>query len=448
MVNKFERRHEEMMKDKPKKVIPKSKPNNESKKILTDPKLLDLLIKETDKKVVKEVDTRKTIIAFKCGELVENAEATSYNLLLAEDSGVGKDYVLKKTLEIFPKENRLHKAKITPEVLAYWHNGNNKGEEEWSWNGKSLYLEEISYATLNSDTITAFLSNKNFNGTVLINQTIKELVINGKPVVFVTSASKNPKEDQLRRLSMCHLNDSIDQTKEVVKRRCEFKEQGKSVDYDSKITEALRYLDRIKVKIPFARALGEALLNKVNVHRILRTNIDKYLDIIASITALHQYQRNFKQGEDRICYCIAEYEDYENALPVLNKITETISTIPLTKEKKRVLEIIRDIEEKDNENCYHTASEIEAKVTFWSKPTLYKRLKELADAEFLEQDNVSRINSQDKTYKVLAYRTTNISKFEFPGVEEIKKMEKKLNSVNTIKTVNSLNSVNTTPSTH
>lgn len=409
--------------------------DEESLKILKNPKLMDVLIKETDKKVVREEDTRKTIIAFKCGELVENAQPTSYNLLLAEDSGVGKDYLLKKTLEIFPKENRLHKAKITPQVLAYWHNGYK--EPDWNWNGKSLYLEEISYNTLNSDTITAFLSNSNFNSTVLVNQAIKELKVNGKPVIFVTTASKNPKEDQLRRFSICHLNDSIDQTKEIVRRRCKFKKEGKSIDYEKKVTRALSHLKRVKVKIPYAEELGDALINIVNVHKILRTNIDKYLDIIASITALHQNQRE----RDKEGYYLATEEDYEIARPILNKITKTISTIPLTKEKKKCLSMIRELEENDDENEFHTNKEILGKITFWSRPTLYKRLQDLADSGFLTQENIEKIDNKDRTYKVLAYKTVNASKFTFPEFEDIKKLAEDVKSVKTTKSFKSIKTV-------
>lgn len=397
----------------------------EPKIILKTSNLIDVLIKETNKKIVKEVGTRKTIIAFKCGSLVKNSEPTSFNLLLSEDSGVGKDYVLKKTLEIFPEDNHFHKSKITPQVLAYWHNSLNENEN-WSWKGKSLHLEEISYSTLNSETLTGFLSNKNYSGVVLIKQKTLELEINGKPSIFITTASKNPKKDMLRRLAMCQLNDSVNQTKEIVKRQSECAKKGKSLDYNKEITEALKHLKKVKVRIPFADKLGIALLNKVSkAHKILRTNYPRYLDIIKSFTALYQYQRE----RDDNGYLLATYEDYKNALPVLNKITTTGSTIPLTKEKKEILKIINNLGDD-----FHDVSEINGKVTFCSKQTLYKRLKELANDDFLVQDKVTKEDTKGRDYKAMGYKPADIDSFEFPKVKEVKNLEN-VETVDSVETV-------------
>lgn len=392
--------------------------------------IIGKIIQETNKKVVREVDTRKTIICFKAMSLVENCEPTSTNLLLAEESGIGKDYLLKKTLEIFPKESHFHKAKVTPEVLAYWHNGLNENNDNWTWDRKSLHLEEISYNTLNSDTLTGFLSNKNFTGLVLIKQRATELRINGKPSFFITTASKNPKKDMLRRLSMCQLNDSIDQTREIVKRQSKYAEQGESLEYDDKVTKALRKLKTVKVKIPFASKLGKVLLKEIPItNKILRTNYLRYLDIIRGFTALYQYQRE----EDDEGYLLATYEDYENAIPVLNKITNTSSTIPLTKEKKKIIDIIESFGDG-----FHEVSKIDSKVTFFSTQTLYKRLKELADDEFLIQDRITRTNTKGYEYKTMAYKTTNMGKFEFPSV-------KKLETVDSVKSLETVETVDEAP---
>ena len=315
--------------------------------------------------------------------------------------------------------------------MAYWHNA--KFEPEWTWKGKSLYLEEISSATLNSDTLIAFLSNESYEGTVLVKQRPIELKIDGKPVIFVTTASKNPRKDHLRRFAMCQLNDSVDQTKEILRRQSEFAKSGKPMDYDPKITKALSKLKRVKVKIPFADKLAEALLNKIpNAHKILRTNFPRFLDIIKAVTALYQYQREI-DGED---YLIATLEDYEKALPVLNKITETSSTIPLTKEKKKILEVIRELGEGE----FHEVSEIDAKITFCSKPTLYKRLRELADDGFLIQERITRIDERERSYKTIGYKLSLIFDFKFPTLEEL--LEKKFKTVKSIKTVKTVNSVN------
>src|SRR3989338_2079953 len=82
---------------------------------LENPDLFEeITVTELDKKIVGEIEARKVI--FLCaagGRLVENAQIASFNLLVNDEAGTGKDYVTSKTLEILPKEVYIHKTRIS-----------------------------------------------------------------------------------------------------------------------------------------------------------------------------------------------------------------------------------------------------------------------------------------------------------------------------------------------
>src|ERR1044072_3723685 len=61
--------------------------------ILRNPNLFDNLINELDKKIVDEKASRKVIVLNANGRLVQNCQVASYNLLINDDAGTGKDYI-------------------------------------------------------------------------------------------------------------------------------------------------------------------------------------------------------------------------------------------------------------------------------------------------------------------------------------------------------------------
>jgi len=106
--------------------------------ILKDPNLFEkIAISETDKKIVGEIPARKVIVLCAYGgRLVENSQTASFNLLVNDDAGVGKDYVTGASLELLPKQYYIKKSRISPTVMNYWHNA--EDEPSWTWDG-SVY---------------------------------------------------------------------------------------------------------------------------------------------------------------------------------------------------------------------------------------------------------------------------------------------------------------------
>ena len=320
---------------------------------------------ELDKKIVREYGTRKAI--FLCaagGRLVENCQIASYNLLINDEAGTGKDYITGKTLEILPKEVYIKKTRISPTVFTYWHNS--EYEPEWTWDGKVFYTEDISESVLNSEVFKVMCSSGS-EATIVIRQRAIDIDIVGKPVMITTTATATPSPELTRRFEIVNLNESIDQTKEIMKRHCEYAMKGITPEYNSEITLALSLLERVKVKIPFADKLHSLFPAR---SLMMRTKFPRFLDFIKASTAFHQ----FKREKDDEGYLIAEGQDYDIATEVMKKLSSNKYLISLTRNQRRIVEHL-DSMIKINPEYSESASKIREQMSnFISLPAIQTNL--------------------------------------------------------------------------
>ena len=300
----------------------------ESLKVLSNPKLFDNITKgEFDKKIVGEVETRKVIFLCAQGRLVENHQLASYNLLVNDEAGTGKDYVCGAVLEILPKDCYIHKTRISPAVFTYWHNP--EYEPNWTWNGKVFYPEDISEMVLNSDVFKVMTS-KGSSATIIVKQKAVEIDVRGKPVMITTTATATPNPELTRRFVILNLDGSEEQTKEIMRRHSEFKKKGIVPEYDDKYSKAMRSLSRVKVKIPYADLIDKYFPSK-NI--IMRTHYPRFLDFISASASFHQFQRKV----DSEGYLIAEGQDYDLARACFLKLCSNKYMISLTINQKKIL---------------------------------------------------------------------------------------------------------------
>ncbi len=341
--------------------------------LLEHPKLINILLDETDKKVVGEGDARKVILLVANGRNVENpCEKASYNLLVGGSSGVGKDYVTSNTLDILPKEETIKRRRITKKVFAYWKNA--KFDPEWTWDKKTFYGEDVSNAVLNEDVFKVMLSSGNATSTIIINQKAVDIEIRGKPVIIITSAEADPKNENLRRLPNIELDESVNQTKAIMLRQSEFAKNGISMEYDPEVTNSLYLLKRVKVKIPFADKIAKHFPTE---HHIMRTNYPRFLDYIKSSCSLYQYQRDRDESYE---YFLATKEDYELARVCFAKTINNKNLIPISHNQRKILEVIRS-----NNLSDFTVNDIIAKITFMSDRALRTNLDKLTNYGFFNK---------------------------------------------------------------
>ncbi len=380
--------------------------------ILENPNLLNTIVKEISKKVVGEEETIKTILLSCFGSKVENHQIASYNLLINSESGAGKDFVAYNTIQILPKETWLKRTRITPNVFTYWHNP--KFEPEWSWDGRICYLEDISDTVMNAEVFKTMCSSGS-SATVLINQIPIDIEIKGKPVMVLTSANASPNTEVTRRFTIVNLDESVNQTEAIMKRQANHETNGLEVEYNKNLTNALAKLKRIKVKIPYAEVLPE-FLPKNSI--IMRTHFQRFLDLIKSSCALHQYQR----VQDENDFYLADGQDYDIAREVLLKLTSNPFMIPLTHNDKKLLEIFDDLVEPIS------AKELEAKVNFLSVAQMYNLLNKLSKYGFLEKTIKEYEDSRKNSTAWFKSDSIKVSPLKIPKWSEIK--ENLLNNKN------------------
>lgn len=299
--------------------------------ILKNPELLNIIDAELDKQIVNEKKARKVIFLSANGRLVKNCQVASYNVLVNDEAGKGKDFVTGHVLKILPSEVFIHKTRISPTVFTYWHNA--QYEPDWTWNGKVFYPEDISETVLNSDVFKVMCSGGS-SATMVIKQRAVDITIKGKPVMVTTTASATPNPELTRRFIILNLDSSKDQTREIMKRHAEAAATGKSNEYDINVIKCQTLLRRVEVNIPFAKDLFQYFPDD---SVIMRTNFPRFLDYIRASAALHQYQRE-KDGD----VVLADWKDYDIAREVFHTICSNRSMIPLTLNQKNILAVFQN----------------------------------------------------------------------------------------------------------
>lgn len=413
--------------------VKKQEISSESLELLNNPNLLEIIDKELDKKVVGEHEARKTIFMVSNMRNVENLGKATDNLMVNAISGTGKDYIVEAIFDLIPLLEKEELIRTTPKVLAYTRN--KIIDPDSSWKKVSLRLEDCSNEVLNDDSFKVFSSanpNKTNKGKTINKGKVIDIQIEGKPSIIMTIASANPREELLRRFPICPLDEGINQTKEILKRQSEFAKTGRVIEYDFNIVNALSFLKRIKVKIPYADLLIP-IFNPQNV--IIRTHYPRFLDYIKSSCSLYQYQRQ----SDNEGYYIATEQDYNNARMMLSKTTSNVLMIPLDKIKRTILEAFekQNLQRKSVDDLQEI-SEIE-KLNI-SPEWLRKQLDWLSSKTFLIKDKEKRKDEADRIIPkpIFIYSYNPIQKLEIPEWKEISS-----NTYNSKNTQNSSNTYNT-----
>lgn len=338
--------------------------------ILEDPKLFDrITIEEFDKTIGGEYDTRRALFLMLCGAWVENLQSM-VNSLINSESSSGKSYLGKAVTKILPADILVYRTKITPEAFTYWHNA--KFEPDWTWNGKVLYLEDVKESILNSDTLKVMCSEGSIS-TIVKNQMTFDIIINGKPIIIMTTASYTPNNEILNRFNLLVMDETDEQTKNIIQRQSKIA-KGESEYYDPFVIVALSKLNRIKVRIPFAQQIDKVFPNDAVRNR---RDYPKFLDLIKCSVALHQFQRN--QDEDG-CF-LAQEQDYELAREVINKIRDSGGDTGLPYRLKKAfgycIELLKEFPDG------FTATDIFLKYPYLAKRNWYETLDKISERGLL-----------------------------------------------------------------
>jgi hypothetical protein len=386
--------------------------NSEIEEILKESNILNAMINEISKKVVGEQETIRVILLSACGAFVNNSQIASYNLMVNSEAGAGKDYVVSKTLEIFPEQKVLSRTRISPTAFTYWKTpykdkAGNEYNFDWTWNGKICYLEDVSSGVMNHEVFKVMCSSGSY-ATVVIKQVAYDKKIEGKPVMIVTSATAEPNPELTRRFTIVSLDETTNQTEGIMKMQARQDANNLENKYNTNITDAINKLKRVDVRIPYAEDLSEILPSK---SIIMRTHFQRFLDYIKASAALYQHQRS----TDVDGFIIANGEDYNNARDVLIKLTSNNYMVPLTTNDKNMIALFEtDVYEPI------PVRDLEAKVSFVGQKQIYNILDKLVKYGFLKKS--TRTDDQDSRRNTTVYRLAEkLGSIKIPRWEDIQK---------------------------
>ena len=235
--------------------------------------------------------------------------------------GAGKSYTIMKCLEIYPMtafhlmtngsakslyylpSGLKHKALIVTEGFQFQEN--NAGDSELIYSIRSLISEgRVSYCVVQKDEEGKLITvEKKLEG----------------PTSFITTTIMENLEAQLEdRLFTIHPDESIDQTKGILKMTADMK-AGKHQGLDKKTLETWKEFHRslkpAEVIVPFAPQIASFITDDGTVPISTRRAFKRVLIVIQSVTCAYQYQRQ-RDKEGRV---IAEIADYWMSLQIVSE---------------------------------------------------------------------------------------------------------------------------------
>jgi len=341
-------------------------------KNLLDKRLLwDYILDELEKKHVGDIAAKEIIFLSAIGRLVKNKKPYSFNVILHSESSAGKDHLVESVLSLFPNDDIEAFGRISKTALTYLHDS--KKEPFFSYDGKILYLEEVTEDILNNEIMKVFTAGLT-KSAITKDQAAEVIEVNGKPVVICTTATSKPTSEILNRFSIVKLDESEEQTKRTYAHEEE--------EYDEEIIDFLFKMKPREINIPIRmrQKIAQGFpANKTSMRRAF----PRFIDIVKAIAAFHNNER-------------VTWEDYDLAVRIFRNYRSGISSIPLKKEDQRIVKLLEDSEEP------LSAPEISINMEgYLTKRRVYDHLNNLENNEIIESfDLRDNFGNPVKKYKI------------------------------------------------
>ncbi len=270
-------------------------------KLLEDPNLLDRILTDYDSCGLVGEETNKLLCYLAC---VSRRLTQPLAVLIQSSSAAGKTTLMDAALAFVPPEEQVKYSAMTGQSLYYMGQTNLKhkvlaiAEEEG--------VAQASYALklLQSEGKLTLASTEKDSDTG--RQQTQHYQVEGPVMMFLTTTAENPDPELQNRCITLRVNETPEQTAAIHERQRMAYTLNGHADVDAIYQlhqNAQRLLQPLKVVIPWT----DKLTFRNDQTRMRRDHV-KYLSLIASLTLLHQYQR-----EQRDSCVIATKEDVEVA---------------------------------------------------------------------------------------------------------------------------------------
>lgn len=381
--------------------------------LLRQPALLKALVEETSSRVEGEWATRYSLI-LTLGSLWLEGEKNLLHTLVNSVSSAGKGHVTKAVFDLLPKHLGVYRTKITPTTLTYWH----AKDDNWTWDNKLLFLDDVSQALLDSDVFKVMLTEGSI-ATVTKDQEAVDIHIQGKPLLFLTTAHGEVKDETTNRLLFLSLNETVDQTKAIMQRQAAVASGALAEkEYCFELRNALALLKRVKVVVPFAEKLPQYFpSSQISIRR----DFPRFLCLVKASAALHQYNRSL-DDQGRV---VATLTDYELARQAFLNYSFDAEGVKMTGTKEKAAKFVQDLLERglhldDDGQAYITVKDAQTS-TLYSSGAWYATLDDLAEKKLLRKAN---IDGQGNKPLSIYYKGRSSSAFNLPTVREIEEAVK------------------------
>jgi len=341
------------------------------KKLLDKRLLWDYIIDELEKKHVGDNCAKEIVFLSSIGRLVKNKKPFSFSIIIHSESSAGKDHLVESVLKLFGDEDVEAFGRISKTFLTYAHDV--KKEPFWTYDGKILYLEEVTEEILNNEIMKVFTAGKTKSG-ITKDQQSEVIEVKGKPVVICTTATSKPTPEILNRFSIVKCDESEEQTR----RTYEHEEE----EYDPEIISFLSNMKPRTITIPLT--MRRKIAKGFPAHKTsMRRAFPRFIDIIKAVSVFHGNSTT-------------TWEDYDLAVRIFGNYRSGVSSIPLKPVDKRIIDLL----EKDEKPL--SAIEISANMEgYLSRMSVYNHLNNLENNEILNSlDLRDTFNNPIKKYQI------------------------------------------------
>ena len=354
-------------------------------KLLEDPHLLDHILDDYDRCGLVGEETNKLLCYLAC---VSRRLDQPLAVLIQSSSAAGKTTLMDAALAFVPPEDKIKYSAMTGQSLYYMGHTNLKhkvlaiAEEEG--------VQQASYALklLQSEGKLTLASTEKDSGTG--RQQTQHYQVEGPVMMFLTTTAENPDPELHNRCITLRVNETPEQTAAIHERQRQAYTFNGHTDVNEIYTlhqNAQRLLQPLKVVIPWT----DKLTFRNDQTRMRRDHV-KYLSLIASLTLLHQYQR-----EHRNECVIASKEDVE----VANRLASEAlgkSLDSLMPQTRQLLLLLDDYAPRtDRSEFRFTQRELRERFG-WGDFQLRRHLNRLVELEYVLKHNAQR---NQKEYELI-----------------------------------------------
>ena len=270
--------------------------------------------------------------------------------------------------------NWFKRTRISKTAFTYWHNS--FFEPDWTWNGKIFYSEDMSFNVLNCEVFKV-MSSGGSHSTIVKDQKALNIKINGKPSIIITAANATLLDELIRRFAVIQLDESKEQDDLILEHQSQQAQTGKKPEYDELIKNSISYLKPAKIIIPFADLITPEF-KKLKANVIIRTNYNRFIDLIKYSAIIHQYQRE-RTNDDTI---YAQPEDYDKAVDWFDYMFKNQHLLPITHDQERLIEVVKNL------GPQATVKDIISEATFAGRSWTYTNLNILTEKGFLTKERI------------------------------------------------------------